>query len=91
MSEVRRARVLVRGAVQGVGFRATARSRARSLGLAGWVRNNLDGSVEAELEGAPERLDLAVDWFGRGPSGARVDDLRVEWREPLGEQGFTIR
>jgi acylphosphatase len=90
VSEVRRARVVVRGFVQGVGFRATARSRARSLGVAGWVRNNADGSVEAELEGPAERVRLALDWFGRGPRGARVDGVDVEWREPLGEQGFTI-
>ena len=91
MSERRRARVLVRGRVQGIGFRATARSRARSLGIGGWVRNNVDGSVEAELEGARGRVELAIAWFGRGPHGARVDDVHVEWREPLGEESFTIR
>jgi len=91
VSDERRARVVVRGRVQAVGFRATALSRARSLGIGGWVRNNPDGSVEAELEGPPERVELLLSWFGRGPHGADVDDVRIEWREPLGERGFTIR
>ncbi len=91
MSEVRRVRVIVHGFVQAVGFRATARSSARSLELAGWIRNNADGTVEAELEGPPDRLDLLVDWFRRGPRGARVDTIDVEPVEPTGEQGFSIR
>ena len=91
MSDLRRARVVVRGRVQAVGFRATARSRARSLGLAGWVRNNVDGTLEAELEGPSARVELLLDWFGRGPRGARVDEVRIEWSEPVGEQGFTVR
>jgi acylphosphatase len=77
--------------VQAVGFRATAQLRARSLGVAGWVRNNPDGSVEAELEGPPERVESLLSWFARGPHGAHIDDVHVQWREPVGEQGFTIR
>jgi acylphosphatase len=89
--EVRRVRVVVRGFVQAVGFRATAYSSARSLEVAGWVRNNADGTVEAELEGPVDRVDLLVDWFRRGPRGARVDTIDVERLEPRGEQGFSIR
>jgi acylphosphatase len=91
VNEFRRVRVVVRGSVQAVGFRATARSRARSLGVAGWVRNNPDGAVEAELEGAPDRVDSLVDWFRHGPRGARVDAIDVELLERTGEQGFSIR
>lgn len=91
MNDVRRARVVVRGRVQAVGFRATARSRARSLGIAGWVRNNPDGTVEAELEGPSDLVESLLHWFGRGPHGASVDGVRIEWHEPIGEQGFTIR
>jgi acylphosphatase len=91
VSSARRARVIVRGRVQAVGFRATTRSRARSLGVAGWVRNNPDGSVEAELEGAPDRVESLLHWFGRGPHGARVEGVDVEWQNPLGEREFTIR
>lgn len=86
----RRAHLVVRGRVQAVGFRASAWERARSLELSGWVRNNPDGGVEAVLEGPAERVESLVAWFSRGPGGARVDDIRVEWEEPTGEQGFGI-
>jgi acylphosphatase len=80
--------VTVRGRVQGVGFRYSLGERARSRAIAGWVRNNPDGSVEAVLEGAPEAVDALVAWCHRGPAGARVDDVRVELEEPSGERGF---
>jgi len=88
---VKRAEVVVRGAVQGVFFRAETRNRARSLGVAGWVRNAHDGSVEAVFEGDDERVESMVSWCSRGPAGARVDDVDVTWAEPLGEGGFAIR
>ena len=90
MTDRQRVRVLVSGFVQAVGFRATARARAASLGIAGWVRNNPDGSVEAELEGPAERVASLVDWFRHGPRGARVDAVQIEPLEPRGEQGFFI-
>jgi acylphosphatase len=86
-----RARVRVTGRVQGVFFRAEVRDRARSLGLAGWVRNAPDGSVEAELEGPKERVRSVVDFCRRGPRLAQVDDVSVEWAAPQGEQTFRIR
>ena len=86
-----RARVRIKGHVQGVFFRAEARARAESLGLAGWIRNAEDGSVEAVFEGDEERVRSMVDWCGRGPSGARVDDVEVEAEEPTGETGFSVR
>jgi acylphosphatase len=89
--DLRRARVVVSGRVQAVGFRAGAHVRARSLGVAGWVRNNPDGTVEAELEGPADSVESLLGWFGRGPHGAYVEDIRVEWREPLGEYGFDVR
>jgi acylphosphatase len=91
MSELRRARVVVRGRVQAVGFRVSAQVRAGSLDLTGWVRNNPDGTVEAELEGPSDRVESLLDWFSRGPRGALVEDVRIEWREPLGRRGFTVR
>jgi acylphosphatase len=91
VAEARRVRVVVSGFVQAVGFRAVARSRARSLEVAGWVRNNADGTVEAELEGPPDHVDSLVDWFRHGPRGARVDRIDVEPLEPTGAQGFVIR
>lgn len=88
---MKRARVTVRGAVQGVFFRVEARDRARSLGLAGWVRNLPDGSVEAVFEGDEERVESMVGWCGRGPAGAQVEDVEVVWAEPEGEGDFSIR
>jgi acylphosphatase len=76
--------------VQGVGFRQQTAARARSLGLAGWVANLADGSVEAVFEGPGDCVDSMVDWCRRGPSGAHV--ARVDERpEPLaGEAGFRV-
>jgi acylphosphatase len=88
---VTRKRVWVRGRVQGVFFRAETRARAESLGLAGWVRNLPDGSVEAVFEGEPERVGSMVDWCRRGPSGAVVSGVEVETEPPLGEKGFSVR
>ena len=77
--------------VQGVFFRVETRDRARSLGLSGWVANARDGTVRAAFEGDEERVRSMVDWCGRGPSGARVEGVEVEWTQAEGEQGFTIR
>jgi acylphosphatase len=85
-----RVRVRISGRVQGVFFRAEARSRAESLGLAGWARNDADGSVEAVFEGDEARVRSMVEWCRRGPSGARVDDVEVETEEPTGETGFHV-
>ncbi len=74
--------------MQGVGFRYATRRRAESRGVYGWVRNNPDGTVEAVFEGEPEQVDALVAWCRRGPSGARVDEVRVELEAPSGERGF---
>jgi acylphosphatase len=84
-------RVLVRGRVQGVFFRAEARARAESLDLAGSVRNLPDGAVEAVFEGDPERVESMVDWCRRGPEGASVEGVEVSSEEPTGERGFDLR
>jgi len=83
--------VIVRGGVQGVFFRAEAADRARSLGLGGWIRNNLDGTVEAVFEGARERVESMIRWCAQGPSGAVVEAEETEWEEPQGENGFAVR
>ena len=88
---MKRARVTVRGRVQGVFFRAETGDRARSLGLSGWVRNVPDGSVEAVFEGDDERVDSMIEWCRRGPSGAEVDDVQVTLEDPDGADGFGIR
>lgn len=88
--EGRRAHLRIVGSVQGVGFRYEARDRARSLGLGGFVRNLPDGAVEAAFEGPEERVESMIEWCRRGPTGARVDDVQVEWDDPHGEMGFWI-
>ena len=88
---MKRVRVRVRGRVQGVFFRAETRARAESLGIAGLVRNDLDGSVEAVFEGPADRVDSLVGWCRRGPSGAQVDEVEIVDEQPLGEVGFQVR
>lgn len=87
---MKRARVRVSGLVQGVYFRAETQARARSLGIAGWVRNTADGCVEAVFEGGEEQVESMIAWCRRGPPGARVDGVAVEWEEPTGEAGFRV-
>jgi acylphosphatase len=67
--------VIVRGRVQGVGYRAFVEHEALKLGLEGWVRNRRDGSVEAVFAGAPEKVQAIIEACRRGPLGARVDAL----------------
>jgi acylphosphatase len=86
-----RARIVVRGRVQGVFFRAETRDRARSLDLAGWVRNNPDGTVEAVFEGDRDRIDSMLTWCRRGPALAQVDAVDVEWEQPRNDRGFATR
>jgi len=85
-----RAHLLVRGLVQGVWFRGSMQSEARRLGVGGWVRNRADGTVEAEVEGERAAVDALIAWARRGPSGARVDDVSVEWTQPRGERDFVV-
>jgi acylphosphatase len=85
-----RARVVVHGRVQGVFFRAEARSRAGSLGIDGWARNEPDGSVQAVFEGPRELVESMVEWCRRGPRGARVEAVETVWEDPEGLVGFQV-
>jgi len=80
-----RARVVIEGTVQGVFFRHHTRETARKLGVRGWVRNQRDGSVEAVFEGDRERVDQIIEWCHRGPSGAMVARVRIDWEDYRGE------
>jgi acylphosphatase len=86
-----RRRVVVHGLVQGVFFRDSVRRLARSSDVRGWVRNTLEGTVEAVLEGEPEAVERLVAFCREGPRGARVDSLVVFPEEPEGLSGFVIR
>jgi acylphosphatase len=85
-----RARVVVRGRVQGVFFRDTARRQAQQRGVSGWVRNCADGSVEAVFEGAPEQVEGLVGFCREGPRGALVEELDRYDEEPEGLTGFSV-
>jgi len=85
-----RKRIVVRGRVQGVGFRYATVSEARRLGLHGWARNAPDGSVEIIAEGAPADVQALVAWCHRGPSSARVASVQATDEPPdetLGQFG----
>lgn len=73
-----RLHALVRGRVQGVGFRATTADEARRLSLAGWVRNRADGSVEVLAEGSAEALEALESFLRTGPRTAHVSSLQVD-------------
>lgn len=80
----------MRGRVQGVFFRDATRERAESSGVAGWVRNREDGSVEAVFEGPADAVERLVAFAREGPGQAKVDDLDVAEEEPQGLDGFTV-
>jgi acylphosphatase len=80
--------VTVTGRVQGVGYRAWVEHRARAHALEGWVRNRRDGSVEALLAGPAEVVADVIARCRRGPSTARVDDVR---EEPGNSEALKLR
>jgi acylphosphatase len=92
-SDVVRLRILVRGVVQGVGFRFFIRRHASRLGLRGYVRNLPDGeSVEIVVEGPRDRVNELIELARRGPLAAVVEDVEVsEYSGELDTVGFTIK
>jgi acylphosphatase len=83
--------VVVHGVVQGVGFRAYCRREAQRKGLAGWVTNEIDGSVRAWFEGAEDDVEALLDWCRHGPPGAVVERVDGSAREPSGLTRFDVR
>jgi acylphosphatase len=81
-------RLRVAGRVQGVGYRLWATRTAASLGLRGWVRNRLDGTVEALVTGAPERVEAMIDACWRGPRAAQVSEVTAVPDFDDGSLGF---
>jgi acylphosphatase len=86
-----RRRAVVRGRVQGVFFRDTMRRMAQSRGVAGWVTNRPDGTVEAVFEGEPQDVESMLSFSREGPRGAAVERVEVIEEEPESLSGFAIR
>ena len=84
-------RAVVRGRVQGVGFRDATVRKARDLGVMGWVRNEDDGSVRVHAEGPEEAVAAVVELLREGPPGARVDDVEIESAKVEGHEQFAVR
>lgn len=89
---LKRVHVYISGRVQGVFFRAWVSEHAHKLGLSGWVRNRLDGRVEAVFEGPPNIVEQMVQMCHEGPPHARVDNLLDDHSEPaVGLTGFEVK
>jgi acylphosphatase len=86
-----RRRAIVHGHVQGVFFRDSTRERANAHGVAGWVTNRSDGSVEAVLEGPPDGVQSVLRFLETGPPHASVDRVDVCEEEPEGLAEFSVR
>jgi acylphosphatase len=87
-----RAYVKIIGRVQGVFFRASTVAQAQDLALTGWVKNCDDGSVEVVVEGARAEVDKLIEWCRRGPPGAQVQRVDVEWQSFQNQfRQFSIR
>jgi acylphosphatase len=91
MSERRVVRLIVKGRVQGVGFRAFVEDEANLLALDGWVRNRRDGTVEALIAGPAEEVEMLIESAQRGPTASRVEAVDVknaDAAELMGRKGF---
>jgi acylphosphatase len=85
-----RKHAVVRGQVQGSGFRYYTQAEAIRLGLTGYVRDSSDGTVEVEVEGDDHPVEELVDWLRVGPIWAKVEQVDVADRLPSGRPGFHI-
>ena len=90
-SDTVRRRARIKGDVQGVNFREATRRKATEAGVAGWVTNRSDGSVEAVFEGPPEAVDQLVEFCEEGPTAAAVERVDITEEEPETLAGFDVR
>ncbi|CAP40344.1 acylphosphatase [Bordetella petrii] len=78
VSQLETVHVIVKGVVQGVGYRHATVRRAHMLGVTGWVQNMEDGTVQAMVQGTPDQVDHMLEWLRRGPPAAVVRDLATQ-------------
>ncbi len=90
MAERTRAHIIVKGTVQGVGFRWFTRNAASACGIAGWVRNKADGSVEIEAEADRDAVEAFIEKVKQGPTFARVESASVDWITPTHSSTFEV-
>jgi acylphosphatase len=91
-TDIKRLHAIIRGHVQGVGFRYFVEENAIRLGLTGWVRNRWNRTVEVLVEGQREDVERLLKLLQRGPRAAIVSDVTSQWRPATGEfSGFMIR
>ena len=83
-------RLVIKGRVQGVFYRATAKDVADQLGIKGWVKNRPDRNVEIKATASEEILQKFINWCNQGPPKAKVDDVIVEELGPEEFNGFSI-
>lgn len=82
MDNVKRAKIIITGQVQGVFFRQKTKIEAESLNLVGWVKNTEDGGVVIIVEGIKECIEALISWAKVGPSRAKVKKIEVKWFKP---------
>lgn len=87
----RTVRLRIEGRVQGVGYRAFVDMRANELGLTGWVRNRIDGSVEAVMQGTHVQVEQMLALCRKGPPAARVERIEISDEETGAFRGFEVR
>lgn len=90
MSQLQHVTLNVYGLVQGVFFRVSAKRKADELGITGYVRNEKDGSVSIEAEGAEAQIELFKAWCHQGPSGANVERVVATANPIVGFSDFSI-
>jgi len=91
MAEPVRAHLWISGVVQGVGFRFFAERAARRHGVSGFARNLPDGRVETVAEGPRDAVEGFIAELKRGPAGALIQAVNIQWEAPEGRHGFVIR
>ena len=82
--------LLIKGKVQGVFYRATARQIADMIGITGWIKNTRGGNVEATVSGTEEQLQKFISWCKKGPEKAVVDEVVVTEKEDTSFDEFVV-
>lgn len=83
--------LIITGRVQGVWYRESMRQAAERFGVTGWVRNRLDGSVEALVQGDEDQVAAVIAWAWQGPPAARVESVEISNANPVPQAGFEKR